>query len=159
MSFLTFCTITNVLRVTVSCFLCLCLLVIFAQFQVASALLCPPPPKIPVTCSNDGSCFRPDISISSITSNKCIGLFTKFVSSENVTNKDLYLRFFYADTNQTANNVSFFINMTKQDKILGRDLFYTHSGFFTIKFQHDMTGNWTVFGEQESRFGRFDITK
>lgn len=120
---------------------------------MASALLCPPPPKIPVICSpSDGSCFSPDISISPITSNKCVGLFTKF-TSENVTNKDLYLRFFNADTNQTIQNVSFFINMTKQGKMLGYDLFYTHSGSFTIKFQSDMMGNWTVFGERDPVLG------
>lgn len=134
--------------------MCLCLLVLFTQFQTASALLCPPPPKTPVTCSpSDGSCFRPDISISPITSNKCIGLFTKFTSSENSTTKDLYLRFFNADTNQTTNNVSFFINVTKQDKILEHDLFFTHSGILTIKFQTDMAGNRTSLREQDPVLG------
>ena len=143
--------------ITLSCFLCLCLLVLFTQFQTASALLCPPPPKTPMTCSpSDGSCFTPDMAISPITSNKCIGLFTKFTSSENSTAKDLYLRFFNADTNQTTNNVSFFINVTKQDKILGHDLFYAHSGIFTIKFQPSVqVGDWIVNGDKDPVLGGF----
>ena len=121
---------------------------------MASALLCTPPPKTPVICSpSDGSCFTPDMAISPITSNKCIGLLTKFTSSENSTAKDLYLRFFNADTNQTTNNVSFFINVTKQDKILEHDLFFTHSGILTIKFQTDMAGNRTSLREQDPVLG------
>lgn len=140
--------------VVIFCFLCLSLLTIFTPFQTASALLCPPPPKIPVTCSSsDGSCFSPDIALSPITSNKCIVLFTKFTSSENSTSKDLYLRFFNADTNQTTNNVSFFINVTKQDKILEHDLFFTHSGILTIKLQTDMAGNRMILREQDPVLG------
>lgn len=128
----------------------------FTQFQDASAMFCfTPHSKPPVTCSGD--CFTPDTAVSNIP-NECVDLLTKFSSTENSTNKDLHFRFFYTNTaqtiNQTINNVSFFINVTKQDKTLEHDLFYTHSGIFTIKFQqNDQVGQETVDGDHDPVLG------
>jgi hypothetical protein len=116
-----------------------------------------PRPKPPVNCSGD--CFTPETAVSHIP-NKCIDIFTKFSSPENSTNKDLYFRFFYTNQtiDQTISNVSFFINMTKQDKTLEHDLFYTHSGNFTIKFQqNDQAGQWMVNANTDPVLGGWTL--
>ena len=137
------------LQITLKCLLGLCLLVILVQFQDASAMFCftpHPTPEYPIINN----------------ANKCVDLTTKFISIENSTNKDLYFRFFYVNANQTQNQtidqtnngVSFFINITKQDKTLEHDLFYTHSGIFTIKVQqNDQVGQWTVNADHDPVLG------
>ena len=68
--------------------------------------------------------------------NRVITAFIKLnppiITSDTWEDKTLQFRFFDANTNTTINNVSFFINATKGDKILMHELFYTHTGYLTI---------------------------
>ena len=85
-----------------------------------------------------------------------IQLNPPIITSDNSTEKFIKFRFFDANTNTTINNVSFFINVTKQDKILMHDLFYTHSGFLTIRFQPGgQVGHWTVNADQDPVLGGY----
>ena len=87
--------------------------------------------------------------------NRAITVFIKLnppiITSDNSGDKYIQFRFFDANTNTTINNVSFFINATKGDKILMHDLFYTHTGYLTIKFQAGdcPAGICTVYGDND----------
>ncbi len=83
-----------------------------------------------------------------------IKLNPPILTSENSGDRYLQFRFFDANTNTTINNVSFFINVTKHDQILMHDLFYTKSGFLTIKLQPgNSIGKWTVYGDHDPVLG------
>ena len=86
--------------------------------------------------------------------NRVITAFIKLnppiITSDTSVDKTLQFRFFDANTNTTINNVSFFINATKGDKILMHELFYTHTGYLTIKFQPGgENGKYTVYGDPD----------
>jgi len=86
--------------------------------------------------------------------NRTMTMFIKInppvLTSENLQDRYMQLRFFDANTNNAIKNVSFWINVTKGDQPLMYDLFYTASGNFTIKFQPGGTvGQWTVAGDHE----------
>jgi len=90
--------------------------------------------------------------------NRVITTFIKLsppiITSDNSGDKSIFFRFFDANTNTTISNVSFYLNVTKGDKILMHDLFYTHTGFLTIKFQPGgEVGTWTVNGDQDPVLG------
>ena len=77
--------------------------------------------------------------------------------SQNSTDKTFHFKFVNTVTNQTVNNVSFFITITKQDKILGKDLFYTHTGISIIHFKNDGKGNWTISALQDPVLGGWTL--
>jgi len=86
--------------------------------------------------------------------NRTMAMFIKInppiLTSENLQDRYMELRFFDAKSNNAIKNVSFWINVTKGDQPLMYDLFYTDSGNFTIKFQPGGTvGQWTVAGDHE----------
>jgi|SRR6185312_1913446 len=84
-----------------------------------------------------------------------IKLNPPIITSDSSEDKTLQFRFFDANTNTTIKNVSFFINATKGDKILMHDLFYTHTGYLTIKFQPGdcPSGICTVYGNPDPVLG------
>ncbi|MHB8602603.1 MAG: hypothetical protein ACYC6W_10270 [Nitrosotalea sp.] len=90
---------------------------------------------------------RPDLTRMSLSLN---GTFQH--TSQNST--DLHLRFFDANNNSTINNVTFFINVTKDGKVLMHELFYTSTGWITIKFSpsNDIE-KWVVHGTNEPTLG------
>ena len=95
--------------------------------------------------------------------NRQASLFIKIsppiLTSENVQDTFLQLRLFDANNNQTIQHTSFFITVTKNDKLLMRDLFHTHSGLITVKIEPTNTpGKWQVFGDQEPFQGGWTST-
>jgi predicted secreted protein with PEFG-CTERM motif len=124
---------------------------IFGLIVLSSAV-----PFIPQRAYGDG--FTQE-NVQANIGNRVITAFIKLsppiITSDTSGDKFIELRFFDANTNTTINNVAFFINVTKQDKILMHDLFYTHSGFMIIKLQ---PGNCpqaicTVYGDQNPTLG------
>jgi hypothetical protein len=112
-------------------------------------------PFIPQKAYGDG--FTQE-NVQANIGNRVITLFIKvnppIITSNNSGDKYIQFRFFDANTNTTLNNVSFFINATKGDKILMHDLFYTHSGYLTIKLQPGGdVGQWTVQGDHDPVLG------
>ena len=86
--------------------------------------------------------------------NRTMAMFIKInppiLTSENLQDRYMQLRFFDANTNSSIKNVSFWVNVTKRDQPLMYDLFYTHSGYLTIKFQPGGTiGKWKIFGDPD----------
>ena len=86
--------------------------------------------------------------------NRTMAMFIKInppiLTSENLQDRYMELRFFDAKSNHAIKNVSFWINVTKGDQPLMYDLFYTNTGNFTIKFQPGgKVGGWTVYGDHE----------
>jgi len=67
---------------------------------------------------------------------KNVAVNLKLYSNSTMSNNVhyLWLQFFDKNTNQTIQNVSFFLNATKDDKILIHSLFYTKTGSMTMKF-------------------------
>ncbi|CUR52292.1 protein of unknown function [Nitrosotalea devaniterrae] len=110
--------------------------------------------QLPIASSDDFGgmtqlyATRPDLTKISLSLND-----TFQQTSQNST-KDLHFRFFDANNNSTINNVTFFINVTKNDKVLIHDLFYTPTGSMTLKFS---PGNnmekWVVDGINEPTLG------
>ena len=112
-------------------------------------------PFIPQKAYGDG--FTQE-NVQASIGNRVITTFIKLsppiITSENSGDKTIFFRFFDANTNTTINNVSFYLNVTKGDKILMHDLFNTHTGFLTIKFQPGgEVGKWTVNGDQDPVLG------
>ncbi len=112
-------------------------------------------PFIPQKAYGDG--FTQE-NVQASIGNRVITAFIKLnppiITSDNSEDKYLQFRFFDANTNTTINNVSFFINATKGDKILMHELFYTHSGYLTIKFQPGgEDGKYTVYGDPDPVLG------
>lgn len=66
----------------------------------------------------------------------------------------LWLRFSDANTNQTIQHVSFFLNVTKDDESMLHDLFNTPNGVITLQVNSIGTAfNGTVLGDSEPMFG------
>ncbi len=90
--------------------------------------------------------------------NRKMAVFIKvnppIITSTNLTDRYVQFRFYDANTNSSLQNVSFFLNATKDDQKMMYDLFYTKDGFMTIKFQPGgKVGEWTVSGDQEPILG------
>jgi hypothetical protein len=86
--------------------------------------------------------------------NRNVQLFIKLtppiITSDTSQPRELYLRLFDANTNQTILHDSFFITITKHDQLLMRDLFHTHTGELTLDITPTTTpGKWTIYGDQE----------
>ncbi len=112
-------------------------------------------PFIPQKAYGDG--FTQE-NVQANIGNRVITLFIKVnppvITSDNSGDKYIQFRFFDANTNTTINNVSFFINATKGDQFLMNDLFYTHSGYLTIKLEPGgEPGHWTVQGDRDPVLG------
>ncbi|MGI0017826.1 MAG: hypothetical protein ACREA1_03875 [Nitrosotalea sp.] len=112
-------------------------------------------PFIPQKAYGDG--FTQE-NVQASIGNRVITAFIKLnppiITSDTSVDKTLQFRFFDANTNTTINNVSFFINATKGDKILMHELFYTHTGYLTIKFQPGgENGKYTVYGDPDPVLG------
>jgi hypothetical protein len=72
------------------------------------------------------------------------------LTSENLQDRYLQLRFFDAETNKPVNNVTFFLNVTKGNEHLMYETFYTNNGSMVLRFQPGGTvGQWTVYGNQQ----------
>ncbi len=112
-------------------------------------------PFIPQKAYGDG--FTQE-NVQASIGNRVITAFIKLnppvITSNNLEDRYIQFRFFDANTNTTISNVSFFINATKGDTMLMNDLFYTHTGYLTIKFQPGGTvGHWTVYGDRDPVLG------
>ena len=112
-------------------------------------------PFIPQKAYGDG--FTQE-NVQANIGNRVITLFIKLnppiITSDNSGDRSLQFRFFDANTNTTINNVSFFVNATKGDKILMHELFYTHTGYLTINFQPGgENGKYTVYGDTDPVLG------
>jgi len=124
---------------------------IFGLIVLSSAV-----PFIPQKAYGDG--FTQE-NVQANIGNRVITAFIKLsppiITSDTSGNKFLQLRFFDANTNTTINNVEFFVNVTKGDKILMHDLFYTRSGYMTLKLQPGNCPNavCTVYGDQNPTLG------
>ncbi len=109
--------------------------------------------KLPPASSDSGSLTElytpnPDLA------NMSLGLSDTFTQISPNSTKDLHLEFFNAKNNTAIKNVSFFINATKDGKVLMNDLFYTKTGSMTIKFSPgNDTKKWTVTGSNEPTLG------
>jgi len=95
--------------------------------------------------------------------NRQASLFVKIsppiLTSETVQDTFLQLRLFDANNNQTIPHTSYFITVKKNNELLMRDLFHSHSGLITIKIQPANTpGKWQVFGDQEPFQGGWTST-
>jgi len=95
--------------------------------------------------------------------NRQASLFVKIsppiLTSETVQDTFLQLRLFDANNNQTIPHTSYFITVKKNDELLMRDLFHSHSGLITIKVQPTNTpGKWQVFGDNEPFQGGWTST-
>ena len=94
--------------------------------------------------------------------NRQASLFIKIsppiLTSESVQDTFLQLRLFDANNNQTIQHTSFLITVTKNDKLLMRDLFHTHSGLLTIKIEPTDTEKWQTFGDIEPFLGGWTST-
>ncbi|MDE1814842.1 MAG: hypothetical protein KGI05_09315, partial [Thaumarchaeota archaeon] len=109
--------------------------------------------QLPQALSDSGSLTElytpsPDLAKISLT------LSDTFKQTSENPAKNLHLEFFDAKNNTMIKNVSFFINATKNGKVLMNDLFYTKTGSMTIKFHpgSDM-GRWTVHGNVDPILG------
>jgi predicted secreted protein with PEFG-CTERM motif len=113
-------------------------------------------PFIPQKAYGDG--FTQE-NVQANIGNRVITVFIKLsppiITSDTSGDKFIQLRFFDANTNMTINNVAFFVNVTKQDKILMHDLFYTHSGFMILKLHPGDCPQaiCTVYGDQNPTLG------
>lgn len=86
--------------------------------------------------------------------NRKMAMFIKInppiITSENLQDRYLQLRFFDATTNQSINNVTFFLNVTKGNDHLMYDAFYTNNGSLVLRFKPGGTlGTWMVYGNQQ----------
>ena len=95
--------------------------------------------------------------------NRQASLFVKIsppiLTSETVQDTFLQLRLFDANNNQTIPHTSYFITIKKNNELLMRDLFHSHSGLITIKIQPTNTpGKWQVFGDHEPFQGGWTST-
>ena len=95
--------------------------------------------------------------------NRQASLFIKIsppiLTSENIQDTFLQLRLFDANNNETIVHTSFFITVTKNDQLLMRDLFHTHSGLLILKIKPTNTpGNWVSYGDKEPFQGGWTST-
>ena len=86
--------------------------------------------------------------------NRNVQLFIKLsppiITSDTSQPREIYMRLFDANTNETIVHDSFFITITKHDNLLMRDLFHTHTGELTLDVTPTNTsGKWTIYGDQE----------
>src|ERR1044071_3216675 len=83
-------------------------------------------------------------------------LYTKIsppiLTSDTRQNAFFQLRLFDAKTGNNITNVNYFLTITKGDKLLLRELFYSKDGPLTLKFRPS-SGPVTVYGSTEPFLG------
>ncbi len=101
----------------------------------------------------------PPASIGDRQASLFIKISPPILTSETVQDTFLQLRLFDANNNQTIQHTSFFITVRKNNDLLMRDLFHTHSGLLTIKIEPTNTpGKWQTFGDIEPFQGGWTST-
>ncbi|MGH2611764.1 MAG: hypothetical protein ACRDFB_01790 [Rhabdochlamydiaceae bacterium] len=103
-----------------------------------------------------GNCFpgcgMPEESIPSPSiGNRTIDVAIKLYSNSTASGIHyLQFRIFDANANNTIRHVSLMIVVMKNNIVLMRDLFHTHTGILTLKFNSSGTmGKWAVEGARE----------
>ena len=86
--------------------------------------------------------------------NKQIQVFIKLtppiITSNTNQDKTMFLRIFDANTNETVKKYSLWIEITKGDQLLMRDLFSTNTGTLTLNIiPTDTIGHWTIQADQD----------
>ena len=86
--------------------------------------------------------------------NKKIQVFIKLtppvITSNTDQDKTVFLRIFDANTNETVQKYSLWIEITKNNQLLMRDLFSTKTGTITLKIiPTDTIGKWTIQADQD----------
>lgn len=88
--------------------------------------------------------------------NRVASLFTQIsppiLTSDTKQNAFFHLRLFDSKTGQNITNVNYFVTITKGDKLLLRELFYSKDGPLTLKFRPS-SGPVTVYGSTEPFLG------
>jgi len=89
--------------------------------------------------------------------NRNVQLFIKLsppiITSDTSQPREIYMRLFDANTNETIVHDSFFITITKHDNLLMRDLFHTHTGELTLRVTPTNTLGWTIYGNEDFVLG------
>jgi predicted secreted protein with PEFG-CTERM motif len=79
-----------------------------------------------------------------------IQLTPPIITSNTNQDKTIFLRIFDANTNETVQKYSLWIEITKDNQLLMRDLFSTNTGTITLKITPtDTIGQWTVQADQD----------
>ncbi|MBI3639099.1 MAG: PEFG-CTERM sorting domain-containing protein [Thaumarchaeota archaeon] len=86
--------------------------------------------------------------------NKKIQVFIQLtppvIISDTNQDKTIFLRIFDANTNETVQKYSLWIEITKDNQLLMRDLFSTNTGTITLKITPtDTIGHWTIQADQD----------
>jgi hypothetical protein len=108
--------------------------------------------SLPYQAFGDGFAMEnlPPASIGNRNAQLFIKLTPTIITSDTSQPRELYLRLFDANTNQTLVHDSFFITISKHNQMLMRDLFHTHTGELTLDITPTNTpGQWTIYGDQE----------
>jgi len=108
--------------------------------------------SVPYSAFGDG--FTQENLPPASVGNRNVQLFIKLsppiITSDTSQPREIYMRLFDANTNETIAHDSFFITITKHDQLLMRDLFHTHTGELPLKVTPTNTpGKWTIYGDQE----------
>lgn len=95
--------------------------------------------------------------------NKTLGITLRPYSSSSISGNQIHyieFRIFDTHTNQTIPRVSFFVNMTNENKPLLNDLFYTSNGTLTLQITPDSTnGRRFVNDTTEPLLGGWEPSK
>ncbi|GEM_PF-1765582 len=102
-------------------------------------------------CMGGNECPGAPQMPSASVGNRTIEIAIKLYSSNTTPTgiHDIWFRFFDANTNQTIHHVSFFFTITKEGKVLFRELLHTHTGILNAKVSHATGTTWSVEGDHE----------
>ncbi|VVC05758.1 Uncharacterised protein [uncultured archaeon] len=107
---------------------------------------------VPYSAYGDGFTMEnlPPASVGNRNVQLFIKLTPPIITSDTSQPREIYLRVFDANTNQSIVHDSMFITITKHDQLLMRDLFHTHTGELTLDVTPTNTpGKWIIYGDQE----------
>lgn len=107
---------------------------------------------VPYSAYGDGFTMEnlPPASVGNRNVQLFIKLTPPIITSDTSQPREIYMRVFDANTNESIVHDSFFITITKHDQLLMRDLFHTHTGELTLDVTPtDTPGKWTIQGDQE----------
>jgi len=108
--------------------------------------------SIPLSAFGDGFTMEnlPPASVGNRNVQLFIKLTPPIITSDTSQPREIYLRLFDANTNETIIHDSFFISITRHDQLLLQDLFHTHTGELTLDVTPTNTpGKWLIQGDQE----------
>lgn len=108
--------------------------------------------SIPYSAFGDG--FTQENLPPASVGNRNVQLFIKLtppiITSDTSQPREIYMRLFDANSNETILHDSFFITITKHNQLLMQDLFHTHTGELTLEITPTNTpGKWLIQGDQE----------